>query len=150
MAAFDIEIYGMTQIAEALTNYPTIAEPIMRQTSDRALLGMVPALADYPPELPNQKYVRTQNLERAWRNAQPEFQVIPTGFESSIANSMPYSAWVQGPPEDDPHQAWMHKDRWKTTTTIADVRRVDIELDFEAALQLVADALDAAAQGGTP
>lgn len=145
MSSFDIEIYGMVEITAALADYPKIAEPIMHKASDAALLGMVPTLADYPPELPSQRYMRTMTLEQGWLNAQPEFQPIPTGFEASLTNPTDYTAHVQSA-----FQRPAFRGRWRTDEAIVQRHVAEIEQLFSDALQEVADAIDATTHGGPP
>lgn len=141
--AFSIDIPNHAPLLDALEHYEQIAEPIIQKAADAALLGLIPDLADYPAPPPGSKYRRTGTEGRLWALAQPEWQAIASGFEASIGNANPAGPWVQS--ADD--QAWMHKDRWSTDKEIVDKHAVDTERYFDAALQDVADAIEAKVGG---
>jgi hypothetical protein len=139
--SFSITIPNLAPLLDALARYPQIAEPIIKRATDQALIDLVPDLAHYPPELPRQKYIRTGDLGEGWKDAQPQWQAIPSGFEGSIDNPMPYGPDVQG------HltQARIHSGRWKTDQQIVEAHALETEAIYDKALQEIADAIDAQA-----
>ena len=67
----------------------------------------------YPPERPNQRYVRTYRLQKGWERP-PTVRVSGGDVTGSLANRVPYGPWVQGWDT----QAWMHRNRWSTNQGI--------------------------------
>jgi hypothetical protein len=137
---FDIVLSNFDQIADALSRFPDIAAVEFEKASSASLLSLIPFLADYPPAEPTWR--RTGTLGRLWTSARPEFSAFDAGFEGSISNAAPHGPFVQGAPEDEPHQAWMHNDRWKTTDQIVNSQQPNIDAYFEQALQNIADTID--------
>jgi hypothetical protein len=136
--SFDIQIPELAPLSEALEKYPDIAEPIVRATTDDALLSLVPAFAVYPPELPHQRYKRTFRLQEGWLNAQPEWAPIASGFEAKLTNPAPYAEWVQSAA----HQA-KGLAHWRNTDQrVVDQHEPDITRRFDDALQVIADAVE--------
>ena len=80
--------------------YPDEIEDIVADfaKSERAKLKSTP----YPPERPEQTYIRTGRLANSWR-AERE-----ASARWVIRNSAPYARWVVG--KDT--QVWFHKGRW--------------------------------------
>lgn len=71
--------------------------------------------ADYPPELPNQRYVRTGDLGRGWTDSEPMMQGDATSLLAVLTNSVSYGPEVQGV-ED---QKKIFAGRWRNTDQIA-------------------------------
>ena len=71
--------------------------------------------ANYPPERPNQRYVRSGDLGRGWTESEPLMQGDATSLLAVLTNSVSYGPFVQGT-ED---QATVHAKRWRTTDQIA-------------------------------
>lgn len=138
-----VTIDGIDALLAALDAYPDIAGPILADASSAALLGVVPALADYPSPPAGSTYRRTGTLGRLWSAATPEFQTLGGGFEASIGNATPYGPWVQSAGQ----QASAHRGRWTTDDEAVSRQRAEIDRTFADALQQVADALDAKASG---
>lgn len=136
--SFDITIPNLQPLLDALAAYPTIAEPIIHDATDQALLNLVPSLRTYPAELPGQRYIRTDDLGSGWDDAQPQWQAIPSGFEGSIDNPMSYGPVVQG----NKDQAKIHAGRWSTDHAIVEAHALETEAIYDAALQQIADAID--------
>ena len=99
------ELDALTARLEALSG-PRALEPLLPTL--RALGREVAAImAQYPPERPNQRYMRTGDLGRAW---QPDEGVyVGNGIVVTVSNATEYADYVQGE-----NQAWMHEDRWDT------------------------------------
>ena len=70
--------------------------------------------ADYPPERPNQRYVRSGDLGRGWTESEPMLTGSVTSLLAVLTNSVSYGPFVQGT-ED---QSTVHAKRWKTTDQI--------------------------------
>lgn len=136
---FSIAIPNLAPLLDALDRYPALAEPIIHRATDMALLNLAPSLAHYPPELPRQRYVRTKNLGDAWADARPQWQSIKSGFEGSLDNPMTYGPWVQ----DHTMQARIHAGRWKTDQQIVEAHALETQAIYDAALQQIADAIQA-------
>jgi len=72
----------------------------------------------YPPELPNQKYIRTFKLFEGWRRA----SMGP--LKMRIFNPVPYGIYVQGrdtPFRSEPAtQAEIHQGRWPVLFKVAE------------------------------
>ena len=141
--SFDITIPNLAPLLDALARYPALAEPILHRATDQALIDLVPDLAHYPPELPRQRYIRTGDLGEGWQDAQPQWAAIPSGFSGSIDNPVAYGPDVQSYLT----QAKIHAGRWATDQQIVDKHTLETEAIYDAALQQVADAIDAQAQG---
>lgn len=139
--SFSIDIQGLDGLLAALERYEEIAQPIIQKASDAALLGLIPDLADYPAPPAGSTYRRSGTLGRLWGAARPEWQAIASGFEGAIGNNTPYGPWVQ----DAKLQAKQHKGTWTTDQAVVDKHAVDTQAYFDAALQDVADAIDAKA-----
>jgi hypothetical protein len=68
----------------------------------------------YPPELPDQRYVRSGDLGDGWDR---QISIAgPTLLVVDITNPTPYGPYVQG----DEEQAPVHMGRWKTETQLLD------------------------------
>ena len=141
--SFDITIQNIEPLLAALAQYPDIAEPILHDATDQALLNLVPSLTNYPPELSGQRYIRTGDLGSGWTDAQPQWVTLSSGFEGSLDNPTPYSPEVQGAKD----QATIHAGRWATDQQIVDDHALDTERIYDQALQQIADAIDSKAGG---
>lgn len=86
-----------------LTNLQKLASPL-RDNGEM----VVQEMSLYPPQRPNQSYVRTLMLGRTWK-AGPVQRVLD-GLQIIVGNGMPYVKWVQA----SLTQAWMHRGRWQT------------------------------------
>jgi hypothetical protein len=75
-----------------------------------ALRAMADVLADYPPEVPGQRYTRTSTLRDGWNDSQPVFQAMTNGLEGVLSNPTSYGPEVEG----DGTQAAVHQGRWPT------------------------------------
>ena len=66
----------------------------------------------YPPELPNQRYIRTWRMLHGWRwsrrhNRKEEVEI-------RVTNNMPYTKWVK----DERYQAGIHQGRHVTVQAV--------------------------------
>jgi len=86
--------------------------------------------ADYPPELPNQRYVRTGDLGRGWTDSTPMMSGDADSLLAVLANGVSYGPFVQGA-ED---QRAIFAGRWRTTDQITDAWEDRAAQRIEAAL----------------
>ena len=79
---------------------------------------------DYPPQLPAQRYIRTQTLQRGWflRTIRQSTTLI-----GELGNRVRYGGWVMGPTD----QAGVHQGRWQTTRSILDEHKRAALVHFE-------------------
>ena len=105
----------------------------MRQLSDpkaEALVNEVQSWLDgeaqrlqgkaYPPERPNQRYVRTGNLARSWTSKILSSQATSKALKFLVLlNRATYARYVV----DKARQAWMHRGRWWTAQDALDENR---------------------------
>jgi hypothetical protein len=87
--------------------------------------------ADYPPELPNQRYIRTGNLGRGWTDGNTLFQGGPTMLEAVRENSVEYAPDVMGAAD----QKAIFAGRWRTNEQLMDAWEARVA-------QMVEDGLD--------
>jgi hypothetical protein len=78
-------------------------------------------LQHYPPELPNQKYVRTEKLKRSWVTRPPTFTrggIRAIIFSDGTARTKhgEYAPLVM----DARRQMQIHRGRWQTTKSVAE------------------------------
>lgn len=73
--------------------------------------------AQYPPELPNQRYRRTEELKFGWLDSEPLFDFQGDSFSGVIENPRSYGPFVQGQEE----QALIHQGRWRTVEALMEV-----------------------------
>lgn len=104
-----------TWVAELNTLNGRVLQAAQTGVGD-ALRLMADVLADYPPELPNQHYVRTNTLHDGWTSAQPVFDVTDTGLTGTITNTVDYVGEVEG----DGSQGDIFAGRWPTDTQVMD------------------------------
>jgi len=114
MAEFVFE--GTDEFRHYLEQLPQVAMAAAEPAMQQAILYLHGKLPEYPPELPNQRYQRTNTLGRRWTT------MVEVGLESVIGRlgtNVPYAPWVVGP--DYPgetingfemYQAKIHQGRW--------------------------------------
>lgn len=108
---FDILLTGADEAIRALRG--------VRLDAFQAVLAdiledMAKDAAVYPPELPGQKYQRTQALERGWLDSVPIVALQGVKLTAALENSTPHGPYVMSI-ED---QATIHVGRWRTTDKI--------------------------------
>jgi hypothetical protein len=96
---------------------------------ETALRAMADTLADYPPELPNQRYVRTNDLHDGWANADVVFAPMPGGISGTMTNPIAY-----GPDVEGATQAPIHQGRWPTTEGVQQAQEGAARETIEAAV----------------
>ena len=88
----------------------------------------------YPPELPNQKYIRTYKLRRGWKAF--IHQIDPRSFAVTISNAVDYTSFVVGSlalaeSVAASFQADIHKGRWPLATITAKKAFADFLQGFD-------------------
>jgi hypothetical protein len=105
--------YTITGAAEVQRDLQKIALDTLRSDIAAILSDMGDDAATYPPELPNQRYRRTNALHDEWISADPVMDLQGEALTATLTNATPHGPWVQG--ED---QAAVHAGRWRTTEQI--------------------------------
>jgi hypothetical protein len=137
-----IIVLNVPEVAGALKRYPQIARPEFEAASDATLLGTIPEVAAYPTEPSGSSYRRTGTLGRTWTAARPEFSAMGTGFEGTIGNATPYAVYVEGPTDEKPGQAAVHRGRWPSVTQVMKSNQARAEALFRAAADRIAAAIN--------
>jgi len=84
-------------------------------------------MQEYPPERPNQRYVRTNDLKNGW----DEYVILAGDRLGLLRNNVPYGHLVQSEKE----QAWMHVGRWPTDQQVVDEKEDQAVRIYEAYLR---------------
>lgn len=142
MADFKVDASQLDDLAAKLKQMKPLIQPILRQTSDAALLSLIPDMARYPAPPPNSRYTRTGTLGRTWTAAHPLFQVTENSFLGSIGNNTEYAPYVQKAGEEEPHQAWMHKGRWQTDDDVLKQHEADLNARWDEATEKIASLVE--------
>src|SRR5689334_18870068 len=104
MSSFDVSIPALPTLLKALADYPLIFQEEMEAASHEAIDYIKSPLREYGPESPTQTYVRSYTLQAGTDDAQLQYQDTGDGFSAKIENPVAYGPYVQGDPDDDPHQ----------------------------------------------
>lgn len=88
---------------------------------------VAPDAADYPAEIPGQRYVRTGALGRGWTEAEPTVSATASDALAVLENSTAYGDVVQGDA-----QASVHADRWRTVDMLMDAHEAGAVQAIEA------------------
>jgi hypothetical protein len=129
MSGVKVTIPKAGQLASIFGGFHSALPNRLRKAASEARRLLVADLAEYPPEAPGQRYVRTYELQRGWQRASP---IVGTQFE--LVNSSDHARWTQA---DD--QAWMHVGRWKTASEIAQEHEAEIVKEFDDAVKEMTD-----------
>lgn len=97
----------LAQIGELDDLIGELAEP-----TEEVLQLLKERMQEYPPERPNQRYVRTEDLKNGW----DEYVILAGDRLGLLRNNVPYGHWVQS----EADQAWMHRGRWQTDKQVID------------------------------
>jgi hypothetical protein len=128
MADTSIEIKGMDVLFRKLGTMEKVQdhlEPRMKHWTDTVLNEW----HNYPPPLPNQRYVRTLKLSRGRRTI---IQRVANGLVGIARNEgVPYSPWVIKAKT----QAGIHRNRWNTDEGMVQKYTPLIQADFDKAVQ---------------
>jgi hypothetical protein len=132
---FSITIQGLDPLLAALNNYEAYRDEEYEHASIDALNYLKSPLREYPPEREGQRYRRTFHLQGGWDEAEPTFTPRWDGFDARLENPTTYGPYVQGGPDETPHQAWMHLDRWNTDEAIMRDNEMEIRQFYEGATE---------------
>lgn len=119
-----------------MASAPELIDEQLKPAVEAGLLGLIPDLADYPPQPAGSKYVRTGTLGREWTSAEPEFKAVGSGFEGRVGNNTPYGPYVQGEEQAPQNEHWQKADE------VAEQHRPDIEKRLEQAVERVTRRLE--------
>jgi hypothetical protein len=133
---FSVKLEGAEAVERVLKD---LSNPRLYLQNALKLAGerMKAEAKEYPPELPNQVYVRqyVRGLRGHWT-----YRVVPSLYTVSlqVGNNMPYAPKVM----DAAEQAWIHQGRWRTIQEIlADNRDFVVEEVVEAIEEVMERAL---------
>jgi len=119
--------YTITGDAVVLQKLRTLEQVITNAAPlEDVAKAALPALRIYPAELPNQKYVRTEDLKRGWQYGAP--MASANGKVIHLFNPVDYAP----PVYSDTSQAPIHQDRWKTRSELRDQIAPDVIAAFHA------------------
>ncbi len=119
--------YTITGDAAVLAKLRTLEQTITNAVPlEDVAKAALPILRIYPPELPGQKYVRTEDLKRGWQYGAP--MASANGKVIHLFNPVDYAP----PVYSDMNQAPIHQNRWKTVSELRDQIRPDIITAFQA------------------
>jgi hypothetical protein len=85
----------------------------------RSVLLLQNRMAQYPPQRPGSRYVRTGTLGRSWTTQVQESSERVVGI---VGNKVEYAPWVQS----QRFQAAIHRGRWRTDEQVAEQSREEI------------------------
>lgn len=105
--------YSVTGAAEVQRDLQKIRLDALRSDIEAILNDIAADAATYPPELPGQRYRRTNALHDEWLDADPVMDLQGDTLAGALTNATSYGPYVQG--ED---QAAIHAGRWRTTDAI--------------------------------
>jgi hypothetical protein len=133
-----VDLSGIDALLRNLRDSEAVAERELGKAVASVLDEARDAAAQYPPELPNQVYIRTGDLGEAWATAQPLTARTGDTVTVRLQNLTPYAGYVQ----DEEDQAAIHRGRWDTTAQI--MRDVDplAQAEAERAAAKVARAVE--------
>lgn len=136
-----VELMGVDALLRELSGYQTTRDDEMEAASRKALDLLRSPLREYPPEREGQTYIRTFDLQGGWESASISYASNQAEWSATASNPIAYGPFVQGDPDQNPHQAGMHVGRWNTTQATVDDNQHELVAEFEAALQKIADRL---------
>lgn len=101
-------------------DFPKIAYETGQEVWNVKREPLLDTLQFYPPELPNQKYIRTYRLRRGWKAYIQ--RINPNSFAIVVSNDVEYTSFVVGSLAQAvsvaaSFQADIHRGRWSLATT---------------------------------
>lgn len=124
-----LRINGIEKVMAGFSHAGRVIEEEIDDAFTTVMGDIVTDLADYPPERPGQRYVRTNNLERGWRNTPQRFAAQGMSIALRVTNPVAYVPYVQGP-----KQVWWAKGRWTRTDEAIANNHSEIERAGEIAI----------------
>jgi len=127
MISYKVKVKGADEVIKQLQG---IRLDRLAGVIDGVMDKIMADAADYPPELPGQRYIRTGDLGRGWTDGVTLFpHKDATQLEAVRTNSVDYAGDVMGTGQEA-----IFEDRWRTNEQIMD--------QWEARVaQLIEDAL---------
>ncbi len=135
--AVHVSVNGLDDLLVKFKQAPEVVQAEAEAAAVQSLVQLKPDLEDYPPELPNQKYIRTYALQSGWAEAEPVFTPMSSGFEAMLTNPTDYGPYVQ----DKDWQASIHQGRWQTTEDVVKRHASDMQANLDAAEQRITQKL---------
>lgn len=101
-------------------DFPKVAYEVGQDVWQAKREPLLDTLREYPPPLPNQKYIRTYRLRRGWKAFIQ--RVNANSFAVVVSNDVDYTSFVigslaQATSVAASFQADIHRGRWKLATT---------------------------------
>ena len=128
-----------TGFGELVKDFPKIALETGREAFAVQREPLLDTLKFYPPELPNQKYIRTYRLRRGWK-AYIE-KINGNKFAFVVSNNTEYASMVVGSLAQAvsiaaSFQADIHRGRWKLATTTVGLAFDDFLKEYDKQLSV--------------
>ena len=106
-------------IVDFIDVFPDIAFKIGKESFEIIREPLLDTLRIYPPELPNQKYIRTFKLRRGWKAGIQ--RIDHNRFAIVVSNDVEYTSFVVGSLSEAlalavSFQADIHRGRWELAT----------------------------------
>ena len=112
-AVSDIAGNGLSELDNALGQFPSVVMSKMSQTNQQSIGDMQKDLQTYPAANRSSAYVRTYTLMHGWENPIISTQ-SDTSYVTSIVNTVPYTPYVQV----QATQALRNRKRWRTVEDV--------------------------------
>ena len=106
-----VAVIGIDKLLVQIDDLTGLAKQLREPTAE-ILDILYDRVTYYPPELPNQQYERTFDLEGSWG---VEISLKPTEL-GRVVSVLDYNQWVQ----DEDRQARIHQGRWEPIQQIAE------------------------------
>ena len=129
MSTITIRINGLDEVRKALGEAGAVQA--LRPAVEKSLNTIVDRVADYPPPITGQAYVRTGTLGKKW----PPVEMDSDGLSGKIGTNVKYAPYVQ----DDEKQAAIHKGRWETVSQAMESMEPEIVEIFQKQIEQVID-----------
>lgn len=119
---------GIDQIIRGFDTLPQTVGDSVKESLGPVWKDLATQLGIYPGELPNQKYVRTYDLQEGWLEATPVYIVTSGGgIDARLENPVSYAGAVQGE-----GQKTIFSGRWTLASTVLTEYEQDIAVAVEA------------------
>lgn len=126
---------AITGLDAALRQLRELRLDALRQTVADVLDEIAKDAAVYPPELPNQRYVRTFKLRDGWLEGDRDVRLSGDTLTAALTNGVGYADEVMG---DD--QKAVFQDRWRTVDDLVDAWEDRVADRIDDALDQLVDA----------
>lgn len=122
----------VTGIGDTLRRLAALDRAALRPVVADILADIAHDAAVYPPELPNQRYVRTYRLRDGWLDRAPDVRLAGDTLLGILTNPTPYGPDVMGDTQEPIFQR-----RWRTVDTISAAWEDRVAARIAAALDQV-------------